>query len=248
LFGSFGPPVETVQGVYRVIFIGAQVLLLPGLALAAWLTWRERRSELVLIWLWWAGYLLLYGLRLPVTYQHGRYQIPAIAWVILLGVWGTARLLALLPRRRLFWRAAGQALVLSLALLVLAFTAVGARTYGRDVRIIESEMVAAARWLEQQAAPGALIAAHDIGAIGYFTQRPLLDLAGLITPEVIPFIRDEAGLLAFIQARRADYLVTFPSWYPGMTGQAALRPVYSTRAPWAPAAGGDNMTVYRLEY
>lgn len=247
LFGNFGPPIESVQGVFRVIFIGAQVLLLPGLLLAGWLTWRERRFELLPAWLWWISYLLLYGLRLPVTYQHGRYQIPAIPWVILLGVWGTLRLVNLLAARGMWGRVTGRALALSLGLLLLAFTGVGAQAYGRDVRFIESEMVAAAQWLGRHASPGALVAAHDIGAIGYFTQTPLIDLAGLVTPEVIPIIRDEPALLELILARRADYLVTFPSWYPEMTRSPRLDLLYSTQAPWAPQAGGENMAIYRVK-
>lgn len=245
LFGGFGEPVETVQGVFRVIFIGPQFLLLPGLLFAAWLTFKERRTGLILIWLWWVGFLLLYGLRLPVTYQHGRYQIPAIAWVILLGIWGTVRLLQKIPGQNIAWRALCRAWVLSLAVLVLAFTAIGAQAYGRDVRFIESEMVATARWLDSQTSPQALIAAHDIGAIGYFTQRPLIDLAGLITPEVIPIIRNEAALFDFINSRQADYLVTFPSWYPELTRNSKLNRLYSTGSPYAPQVG-DNMTVYKV--
>ena len=200
LFGSVGPPLDTVQGVFRVVFIGAQILLIPGLITAAWLTFKERRAELWVIWVWWLGYLLLYGLRLPVTYQHGRYQIPAIPWLILLGVWGTARLVDRLSEQNLMGRAVGKVLVISLLVLVPAFTVIGAQAYGRDVRVIESEMVATARWLATHTETDALLAAHDIGAIGYFTQRPLIDLAGLITPEVIPFIRDEAALYDFVIA------------------------------------------------
>ena len=59
-------------------------------------------------------------------------------------------------------------------------------------------------------------------------------------------MRDETALLAFIQARQADYLVTFPSWYPELTRSPALQLVYQTDAPWASQAGGDNMAVYRL--
>ncbi|GIK41672.1 MAG: hypothetical protein BroJett011_55050 [Chloroflexota bacterium] len=246
LFGTFGEPVETVQGVFRVIFTGAQFLLLPGLLFAAWLAFKERRTGLILIWLWWVSFLLLYGLRLPVTYQHGRYQIPAIAWVILLGVWGTARLLQKMPDRNVALRALSRAWVLSLAVLALAFTAIGAQAYGRDVRFIESEMVVTARWLDSQTPPDALIAAHDIGAIGYFAQRPLIDLAGLITPEVIPIIRNEAALLDFIRSRQADYLVTFPSWYPELTRNSKLSRLYSTGSSYAPQAGSDNMTVYKV--
>jgi hypothetical protein len=249
LFGNIGPPVETVQGVFRVIFIGAQLLLLPGLIAAGWLTVKEWRWTLLPMWGWWISYLLLYGLRLPVTYQHGRYQIPAIAWVVLLGVWGVSRLVSRQKQNfsgGMLRRVAGRALVLSLAVLLAAFTVVGAQAYGRDVRFIESEMVATAKWLNGHVAPDALIAAHDIGAIGYFTQRRLIDLAGLVTPEVIPFIRDEAALFDFMLANQADYLVTFPSWYPQMVQQDKVELLYSTEAPWAPQAGGDNMAVYQF--
>jgi hypothetical protein len=244
LFGGVAAP-ETVQGVFRVIFIGSQILLLPGLILAGRLTFKERRWALWPVWAWWFSYLVLYGLRLPVTYQHGRYQMPVIAWVVLLGVWGTVRLVEG-QRGPGLGRALSRALVLSIGILLIAFLFIGAQAYGRDVRFIESEMVATARWLNEQAAPEALIAAHDIGAIGYFTQRPLIDLAGLITPEVISFIRDERALLAFVREQEADYLVTFPSWYPEMTQHSILRPVYETQAPWTRQMGGDNMVVYEI--
>jgi hypothetical protein len=247
LFGNFGPSLETVQGVFRVIFIGPQILLLPGLFFGAWLTAKERRTALIPIWLWWISFLLLYGLRLPVTYQHGRYQIPAIAWVVLLGVWGTTRLVAGISKRNFVTRALGRALVGSLPILVLAFIGLGAQAYGRDVRFIESEMVTTARWLNDHTAPDALIAAHDIGAIGYFTERPLIDLAGLVTPEVIPIIRDEARLFDFMVDHQAVHLVTFPSWYPELTHNPNLTLIYQTNAPWAPQAGGDNMAVYQLD-
>lgn len=246
LFGNFGPPVETVQGVFRVIFIGPQLLLLPGLAFAAWLSVTERRGELWFIWVWWPGYLLLYALRLPVTYQHGRYQMPVIIWVVLLGVWGTARLVAAPPKTGLLRRVASRALVVSLGLLVVLFVGVGAQAYGRDVRFIETEMVAAARWLHLNTPPDAVVAAHDIGAIGYFSRRPLIDLAGLVTPEVIPIIRDQAALWHFMQAYGAEYLVTFPSWYPQLSQNPALSRQFVTDSPWARQLGGDNMTVYRI--
>jgi hypothetical protein len=247
LFGAFGsPPVETVQGVFRVVFIGPQFLLLPGLILAGWLTIKERCPELWPVWVWWIGYLLLYGFRLAVTYQHGRYQIPAIPWIILLGVWGTIRLAAWLARQNMAGRVAGRALVLSVGLLVLAFTLIGAQAYGRDVRFIESEMVATARWLQQHSEVNTVIAAHDIGAIGYFTQQPLLDLAGLVTPEIIPIIRDEAALFDFMVAQQADYLVTFPNWYPQLKHNPKLKLFYRSNAPWTSQIGGENMAVYKI--
>jgi hypothetical protein len=107
-------------------------------------------------------------------------------------------------------------------------------------------MVDVARWLDANTPPDAVIAVHDIGAVGYFTRRPLLDLAGLVSPEVVPFIRDEGRLYAYIRARGASYLVTFPSWYPQMTARPDVVMVYQTDSPWTIQAGGDNMAVYRL--
>lgn len=246
LFGTIGPPVEAVQGVFRVIFIGAQLLLIPGLVTAGWLTWRERRADVVMLWAWWVSFLLLYGFQLPVTYQHGRYQIPAIAWLLLLGLWGTAYLVGMLSQRKPTQRIIRRAVTLALPLTVLAFWIVGAVTYARDVRFIDGEMVAVARWLNDNIPADATIAAHDIGAIGYYTQRPLIDLAGLVTPEVIPIIRDEMALLDFSIDHGAAYLVTFPSWYPMMVQSPLLEPIHSTESEWSRRLGSDNMVVYRI--
>ncbi len=89
------------------------------------------------------------------------------------------------------------------------------------------------------------MAAHDIGALGYFGGRRVLDLAGLVTPDVVPFIRDESRLRLWLDERQADYLMTFPGWYPGLVQALAVGPVYVTGAPYSPAAGGENMAVYR---
>jgi hypothetical protein len=121
----------------------------------------------------------------------------------------------------------------------------GAQAYGREVRIIETEMVQTARWLAANTEPNALLAVHDIGAVGYFSQRSLLDLAGLVSPEVIPFIRDEARLAEWLNERGADYLVTFPGWYHALALPPSAELIYATEAPFSPAAGGENMSVYR---
>jgi len=224
-------------------FIGAQALLLPGLFFIAWRGLRQRHWKVGLMLGWVTSFILAYVLRLPVTYQHGRYLIPIIPLVIVLGVGGTAALLrpadsALLPR------VLSRAWLAALALLTMVFWVIGATVYQRDVQIIESEMVATARWVNANTAPHTLIAAHDIGALGYFGGRRLLDLAGLVSPEVIPFIRDEAQLQLWLDQRQPDLLITFPLWYPTLT--ASLEPpLFRTDAPFSPRAGGENMAVYR---
>jgi hypothetical protein len=88
----------------------------------------------------------------------------------------------------------------------------------------------------------AVIAAHDIGAMGYFSERKIIDLAGLVTPDVIPFIRDEKRLRTYMDEQKVDYLVTFPGWYPELT--SGLDVLYDSEGIYAPRLGSDNMTVF----
>jgi len=224
----------------RVAFapvIGAQILLLPGCLYAAYTALSLRRPALILPLAWSLVLITAYALRLPVTYQHGRYIIPAIPMLVLLGVWGTRNLpyLHRIPRR---------VLLISIPVLLLIFWYRGAHQYAEDVRIIDSELKAAGLWLADHTPSHAIIGAHDIGAVGYFSQRYLVDTAGLITPEVIPFIGDEQRVLAFLEARKVEYVVIFPSWYPKIASDPRLSPVYRSTAPWVVAAGGDNVVIY----
>ncbi|MDH7487842.1 MAG: hypothetical protein QHJ81_16405 [Anaerolineae bacterium] len=46
--------------------------------------------------------------------------------------------------------------------------------------------------------------AIDVGAIGYYSGREIIDLGGLNTPEVIPYLPDS---LSYVFASKPDYLV-----------------------------------------
>jgi len=237
------PLIERWLQVALAPFTGAAALLLPGLLAALWRPNAPPRWEAAVPLVWAGGLLSAYALRLPVTYQHGRYLIPVIPVLLAVGAGGLTYLVR--PRsERMFSRVLSRTWLLSLGGVALAFWLAGAAAYRRDVQIIETEMVAAARWVHANTSPGALIAAHDIGALGFFGGRPLLDLAGLVSPEVIPFIRDEARLGAWLDASGAEYLVTFPDWYPDLVRYPQAQPLFTTQAPYSPAAGGTNMAVY----
>ncbi|MCS7287149.1 MAG: hypothetical protein RMK30_07625 [Anaerolineae bacterium] len=231
-----------IRQVAAPALVGAQVMLIPGMLWGALkgVSLENRTFRLIPI-LWVILHLLAYALRLPVGYQHGRYVMPVIPVLVALGVPGTLELLKKVPP--LMAKVWG----LSTGVLLLAFLLLGARAYATDVGIIQCEMVKVAYWLAENTPPGSLIAVHDIGAIGYFSGRELLDLAGLVNPEVIPFIRDESQLKRFILSRGADYFVTFPSWYPTLTKDPTFVPIYSTGCSLTVEAGSDNITVYAVK-
>jgi hypothetical protein len=222
--------------------VGAGALLIPGFVFALYRAIRYRAWSILAAGLWFLGYIGIYAWRLPVTYQHGRYVIPAMPVFFLIGILGTAELLKL--DAQVAWqRVISRTWIAALGVVLGLFWIIGARTYASDVAIIESEMVDTAQWVAQNTPPHALIAAHDIGAQGYFGQRDLLDLAGLVSPEVIPFIRDEMALERYLDAQNADYLVTFPDWYPLLSSKGER--IFQTHGRFSPALGGENMSVYR---
>jgi hypothetical protein len=119
----------------------------------------------------------------------------------------------------------------------------GAQAYAKDVAFINSEMVATAKWIEANTQKQEVIAAHDIGAIGYFANRQTLDLAGLVSPDVIPFIRDEVKLASYLYEKRPVYLITFPGWYPELVKDIHL--VYKTDGKFSQSPDGKGMAVYQ---
>ena len=226
---------------FFVPWVGAQILLLPGFVFIV-VALVVRRQWLALIPFAWTMLLpALYALRLPVAYQHGRYEMPIVPFIVLYGVWGTLALFERIRNRivRMTWG-------LSTAALLMAFWYLGATQYATDVAIIDCEMVQSARWVAANAPADAVVAAHDIGALGYFYERPVIDLAGLVSPEVIPFMRDEGRLRDFLLSRRATHAIFFPDWYPALASDSRFVPIHQRNCPAAREAGGTDIRVYKI--
>ena len=128
--------------------VGAGVLLLPGFVRMLWRSISEKNWIVQSAGLWWLGYTLIYAMRLPVDYQHGRYLMPAMPVFFVVGLMGTTDI----------WRKymqGKQVLVLmkkvwgiTLAVVLAAFMLIGAtQAYALDVAIINTEMVATAKWI-----------------------------------------------------------------------------------------------------
>jgi len=234
------PFLEKLGVLFLQLLTGPGVILLPGVVAAVVLSIRRRAWAIIAAMLWCGGYLLLYILRLP-AYQHGRYLMPAMPVFFLFGLLAYLEFQTSTLFRRFQWMAK-TAWQVSLILVTLLFFGLGARSYGEDVGLIESEMVVTAKWVAQNIPAGAVVAAHDIGALGYFDNHELIDLAGLVSPEVIPFMRDENRLAVFLDQRGANYLIAFPAFYPELTRTA--KPVFVSGGKFAPLLDEKNMAVY----
>lgn len=236
------------------VLVGGQFLLLPGVVFIAGrelmrLRDDPRRLLILLPLLWAVGLVLLYAARLPAAYQHGRYVMPALPALIVLGIPGTVALV-FAARRSLMGRVFSRTLAASAALVFVYFGLIlGPDVFARDVRIINEEMVAPARWIAENIPPDDLLAVHDIGAVGYFAPRPIIDIAGLLNPEVVPVLYEPEALWALVQDGGAVYMMGFPDQLPGRTDDdARLCPRFQSDGTASLEAGDRKMTVFALAW
>jgi len=110
--------------------------------------------------------------------------------------------------QRLFWIIAAGALAIQLVF------------WRNDAQLVQRQAFdhryvpfrEAAQWLNQHAAPHQTLAAFEIGYIGYFTDMPIIDLAGLVTPGLFPWVKDGSDVtLTQCLARYAPDFVLIPS-------------------------------------
>ena len=244
-------------------------LLLPFYVLGLGILFRRAR----LLSLWSAGLPLIYAFLHAVLYQHGRYLIPLIPCNALIGVVGLVEARRYVPRLKtltptlslggrgsippsLTGRGRGRVGLALICLLVVAGTAwrlpTMAGLYAWNVDNVNRMHVALGHWVAENTPPDALLALNDIGAITYISERPVVDLAGLVTPEVVPLLRApdrDARLADFMAAQGVQYVIIFPNWFPGLAARSdVLEPVHQVTLERNTIAGGQTMVVYKAHW
>nr|HID14370.1 hypothetical protein [Anaerolineae bacterium] len=77
---------------------------------------------------------------------------------------------------------------------------------------------AVGEWLRENAPPEATVGTLEVGVIGYHAQRPMVDFAGLIQPDVALQMNWETTYqdtaIWAVQHYLPDYLVLNPDWFP----------------------------------
>jgi hypothetical protein len=227
------------------LLAGPLAVLWPGVLLAVAFLWRARRWELLFPLGWAAAHLLLYTLRLPATYQHGRYLMPVLPVLVCYSAFGLLRIWRNTALGRWGW-IVSRAWLGSVAAVTLSFFVLGAQAYVQDVGVIETEMVRASKWVAANTPPGAVVAAHDIGALGYVGGRKLVDLGGLTQPNLPLVFGTTQALSSYLDRQGTDYLVTFPGLYPSLTQSCV--PLWTTQGTYSPRQGGENMAVFRWHH
>lgn len=198
------------------------ILALLGL----WPTWK--RSRLPVMWL--LGLWLLTPIIIDQVWHHGRYTIPLIPFQMIVAAVGLYWLLDT-ARRQIQTRTGStthrpylSALVLLLLLLGAAWKfQAWATMLGHNAREILEIDVALGEWLAENTPADAVLAIDDIGAVTFLSERKIIDMNGLVSPEMWPAVQQPVGLprdsslTRLLSRAQPDYMVAFPLWHWELT-------------------------------
>jgi hypothetical protein len=179
----------------------------------------RKREPLMACLLWVTGMVVAFWLFLPYLYQEGRYLMPVIPFFLILGVRGLRDLFQISVRTiHLFKNRSLPVIVQAVVLLFFATQfCIGSWTkgqqYAEDCRYIADRQVRAARWIREHLPETALVATHDIGAIAYYSGRRIVDMVGLVSPEMIEQLGNLTGLREQLGAHGVTHVAVLRSWF-----------------------------------
>lgn len=248
-----------VVGATDAVMAGA---LVGAIAFGARRLWPRRlAAQRLLPWLWVASVPVLYVVRgVPVVSRYVLPLMPILAWLAWRGVerwWGGDS-----PETRDRRGAAVLGVGLAALALIQNFavyrTAVLPQVRSFSAGLRES-LIPIGVWFETHTPPQTVVAAPDIGAVGFFSHRRVVDLAGLVTPAMIPILRrespeDAVARFAFASFSRPDYVIDRASreWDLDRRSpyRAALAPIMNAAVPNLGIArpGPAVYSVYRVDW
>jgi hypothetical protein len=142
---------------------------------------------------------------LPTFGHGGRYQpLLPLTFVLMLGAGLFQLLKDFAPSRRV--EAAGAAVVVLLGVLGPGSALLAWRSAHHDsvLHVTRTEIGMARRLRELP--PNARIASFDIGAIGYFSERAIIEIGGLSSSEIVPRLW-QGTVATYLEQQNVEYVV-----------------------------------------
>ena len=221
---------------------GPLMLLVPCAGFILYRVYHSRRIDLLYPLAWALTLVGLYAVTLPAIYHHGRYLMPLVPVLTIYGVEGLFQFLTKLPRMSLL----PPAIWLAFGIMLISLWVNGAATFALQTKLLNESHTEAARWVDANAPRDAVIAAHDIGIIGYVTQRQIVDLAGLVTPETILIMNEQSQLASFVREKQVTYVIVFSGYYREMLAQLDAQLVFSPNSDNLKSLGLEPIEVYKV--
>jgi arabinofuranosyltransferase len=179
------------------------------------------------------GLILAYYIKLPFSHRFGRYLLPVMPFYILVAVAGFKTVLEFIQTKI----SKRSSLLPNSIFILYSLTAIYLSAYytiniSKDYAFIckyhNDRHVAAGKWINKNTGESDVIAAHDIGAIAFYGERKIIDMAGLVTPELVAHINDRMYseyMNNYLAKHKVDYIVTLRNWFEVVNDKPVFFPV-----------------------
>ncbi len=245
-----------------IFWFGQYPYLLPSIFFGALLVLYKKPHP----WLFAITLALAYRFTLPYNalINHARYLVPVFDLLALSFILGIAQL----QNTIIQWISASNSFrhaketetpikVATIAIVCLFMVASIAPQYSlwtyvhaTEVRNTNERQVLIGQWLKENTPEDAVIAIHDAGAIRFFSERRIIDLVGLVTPEIAFGNMTSIEILSYLRAEGCEYFVFFNRLftYWGYLLGGAYTILYEAFTEDCILPDNANMTVYQINW
>ena len=233
---------DYLKGYSKVLFFDNPILFifLP----LGFLELFKRKQYLLTAWL--LGFPFIAAFKAPILIHHARYNMPFIPLYVLVSLVGFKRIIT---KKFIAIVFGAMALVVSMVGFI-----VWSQRFTTDAASIENQHVRVAFWLRQHVGKNEAVATNDIGAISYFSERRVVDLAGIINSDILKILRSRMSdqkrrefLRTYLLKRDVRYMAFYKEWFPWLVPDPALKKVFAATLKNNTIAGSDTMEVYKIQ-
>jgi hypothetical protein len=146
-------------------------------------------------------------------------------------------------------------LTAAILLMSLPYFLVFAAALGKNTDNINSQQVKLAGWVNENVKKDEVIAINDIGAITFINGNKIIDMAGLVTPEILRYRQYNWGdnldsINYLLKKNNVSYIIIYDHWFKEYLDKYGYQMNYITSAVLEEntICGGNEMKVYRVDF
>jgi hypothetical protein len=106
-------------------------------------------------------------------------------------------------------------------------------------------------WLAENTPPDAIFATHDVGALRFFSGRVMIDIVGLVSPDIVHGNMTDQETLQYLYEHGCDYFVFFDDiflWWAQYFPLNATSKIYTVTLAENVISGRETMSVYHIDW
>jgi hypothetical protein len=230
---------------FALKILASNNIILFALLLAGFWFLRQK-PQYYLLYIMGFGLPILQAFIAPQFRHHGRYFFDVFPLIILCGVAAWQEIEQRMPRKNIIRKT----VIVVIILTGLIETGRWSLIEAESVRNINDQHLAVVGWLRQNMRASDTLAVDDVGAIGYFLNKPVIDLTGLITPSLWSLQNNQNSVWHAARSKGANLFVIYrrlnPAFYESHKDSLALQQDFPVRLPLASSAD-TVMSIYRIK-